>query len=69
MAPMLFCKTISSGKPIKVFNNGDMMRDFRHHIDDIANGTIMVLDKTPTERDSKTDCLQRVYNAKASKAP
>lgn len=46
MAPMLFARAISGGKPIKVFNNGDMMRDFTY-IDDIAGGTLMVLDKTP----------------------
>src|SRR5690606_26047310 len=34
MAPMLFADAISSGKPIKVFNEGDMHRDFTY-IDDI----------------------------------
>jgi len=32
---MLFARAISKGKPIKVFNNGDMIRDFTY-IDDIA---------------------------------
>ena len=35
MSPMLFARAISKGKPIKVFNNGDMIRDFTY-IDDIA---------------------------------
>ncbi|MCL1955724.1 MAG: NAD-dependent epimerase [Fibromonadales bacterium] len=43
MAPMLFAKNILEGKPIKVFNNGNMKRDFTY-IDDIVNGTISVLD-------------------------
>jgi UDP-glucuronate 4-epimerase len=37
MAPMLFAKAISNGEPIKVFNNGDMERDFTY-VDDIVNG-------------------------------
>jgi UDP-glucuronate 4-epimerase len=43
MAPMLFAKNILEGKPIKVFNNGNMKRDFTY-IDDIVNGTIAALD-------------------------
>jgi len=43
MAPMLFAKNILEGKPIKIFNNGNMKRDFTY-IDDIVNGTIAVLD-------------------------
>ncbi|MCL2100841.1 MAG: NAD-dependent epimerase/dehydratase family protein [Fibromonadales bacterium] len=43
MAPILFAKNILEGKPIKVFNNGNMKRDFTY-IDDIVNGTIAVLD-------------------------
>jgi UDP-glucuronate 4-epimerase len=37
MAPMLFANAITKGKPIKVFNNGDMERDFTY-IDDIVEG-------------------------------
>lgn len=44
MSPMLFAEAISNNKPIKVFNNGNMLRDFTY-IDDIAEGTIRVLDK------------------------
>ena len=35
MAPIIFAKAISSGKPIKVFNYGDMTRDYTF-IDDIT---------------------------------
>jgi UDP-glucuronate 4-epimerase len=46
MSPMLFASAISAGRPIKVFNNGDMMRDFTY-IDDIVEGVMRVLDKAP----------------------
>ena len=43
MSPMLFATAISRGEAIKVFNGGDMMRDFTY-IDDIVEGIIRVLD-------------------------
>lgn len=46
MAPMLFADAISRGEPIKVFNGGDMVRDFTY-IDDIVEGTIRTLDHIP----------------------
>ncbi len=42
MAPFLFTKAIMNGEPIKVFNNGDLMRDFTF-IDDIIQGIYNVL--------------------------
>jgi UDP-glucuronate 4-epimerase len=47
MAPMLFAKAILAGDPIKVFNNGQMRRDFTY-IDDIVTGVIACLDKPAT---------------------
>jgi UDP-glucuronate 4-epimerase len=47
MAPMLFAKAIINGDTIKVFNHGDMKRDFTF-IDDIAKGVILALDKVAT---------------------
>ena len=44
MSVMLFSKAIMEGRPIQVFNHGDMQRDFTY-IDDIAEGTIRVLDR------------------------
>jgi UDP-glucuronate 4-epimerase len=44
MSPMLFARAILEGKPIQVFNHGEMQRDFTY-IDDIAEGTIRVLDR------------------------
>ena len=43
MAPMLFTDAILHDRPIKVFNYGDMSRDFTY-IDDITDGVIKVLD-------------------------
>lgn len=44
MSPMLFSRAIMDGKPIQVFNHGDMQRDFTY-IDDIVEGTLRVLDR------------------------
>jgi len=44
MSPVLFANAIMKGKPIEVFNRGDMQRDFTY-IDDIVEGTLRVLDK------------------------
>ena len=44
MAPMLFAKAILAGKPIRVFNNGLMQRDFTY-IDDIVQGVIRGMQK------------------------
>jgi UDP-glucuronate 4-epimerase len=42
MAPWLFSKAIMKGEPIRLFNHGDMSRDFTF-IDDIAEGTVRAL--------------------------
>jgi UDP-glucuronate 4-epimerase len=47
MALFLFTKAILAGEPIKVFNNGQMQRDFTY-IDDIVEGVIRVMDKPAT---------------------
>ncbi|MBY0420151.1 MAG: NAD-dependent epimerase/dehydratase family protein, partial [Pararheinheimera sp.] len=46
MAPFLFTKAILADEPIKVFNHGNMMRDFTY-VDDIVEGIIRVQDKIP----------------------
>lgn len=46
MAYFLFTKAIIEGKPIDVFNHGKMKRDFTY-IDDIVEGVVRVIDKTP----------------------
>ena len=44
MAPFLFTRAIVDGRPIDVFNHGDMLRDFTY-IDDIVEGLIRAADK------------------------
>ncbi|MCV2365075.1 NAD-dependent epimerase [Paucibacter sp. DJ1R-11] len=47
MALFLFTKAIIEGKPINVFNHGQMIRDFTY-VDDIAEGVVRVLDRAAT---------------------
>jgi len=60
MAPILFAKNILENKAIKIFNNGNMKRDFTY-IDDIVNGTVAVLDNclNPDSQDSR---IFRIFN-------
>ncbi len=46
MSPSLFTGAILEGRPIKVFNEGRMQRDFTY-IDDIVEGVVRVLDRIP----------------------
>lgn len=50
MAPMLFAKAIYNEESIRVFNNGDMQRDFTY-VEDIAVEIISLIDKVPTEKE------------------
>jgi UDP-glucuronate 4-epimerase len=52
MAIYLFTDAISKGKPIKVFNNGNMSRDFTY-IDDIVNGIDILLKNVPSAENKK----------------
>ena len=55
MAYFSFTRDILDGKPIAVFNDGKMMRDFTY-IDDIVDGVVAVLDK-PATPDAAFDAL------------
>jgi UDP-glucuronate 4-epimerase len=44
MSPMLFARAIMEGKPIQVFNHGNMQRDFTY-VDDVVEATLRVLDR------------------------
>jgi UDP-glucuronate 4-epimerase len=66
MAYYLFANAISNGQPIKVFNNGQMERDFTY-IDDIVNGVTKIIEKNIDSREhykiynignNKTESLQ-----------
>lgn len=56
MAYFLFTRAITEGKPISVFNQGDLYRDFTY-IDDIVEGITNILNKVPDDKS-----LYRVYN-------
>ena len=43
MAPYLFTQNIFAGRPIKLFNNGEHMRDFTY-VDDIVDGILRASD-------------------------
>ena len=59
MSAFLFTKAILASEPIKVFNNGDMRRDFTF-IDDIVAGVLAALDRPPPAGDGQP--RHRLYN-------
>jgi UDP-glucuronate 4-epimerase len=64
MAYFSFTKAILEGKPIDVFNNGEMQRDFTY-IDDIIQGLICLKDLPPIIRKSdvtNADAPYKIYN-------
>ena len=65
MALWIFTKAIYAGQPIRVFNRGEMRRDFTY-VDDIVTGVIGVLDNPPkddgTIKAVGSDAPHRVYN-------
>ena len=65
MAPMIFTKAIFEKKPIEIFNNGNMMRDFTY-IDDVINAIIKLIHK-PAIIDEEFDKLNP--NPSSSWAP
>jgi len=46
MAPMLFTKAILAGAPIRVFNEGNMRRDFTY-VDDIVEAIVRLIELPP----------------------
>jgi UDP-glucuronate 4-epimerase len=56
MAYYLFADAISNSQPIKVFNNGEMERDFTY-IDDIVNGVTKIIEKNIDSREH-----YKIYN-------
>ncbi len=57
MSPWLFADAITHDRPIKVFNNGKMMRDFTY-IDDIVEG----IKRIAYDGIEKKEPLNRLYN-------
>lgn len=60
MALWIFTESILAGKPIRVFNRGDMQRDFTY-VDDIVAGIIGVMDNPPADGGADAP-PHRVYN-------
>ena len=54
MAPMIFTKAILSSEPIKIFNNGEMYRDFTY-IDDVTDAILKLLNIPPSFLNDKTN--------------
>ncbi len=65
MAPFLFTEAIIHNKPIKVFNNGNMMRDFTF-IDDVVEVIAKVIHQPPKEN---TEWDAKQPDASSSSAP
>jgi UDP-glucuronate 4-epimerase len=74
MSPMLFADAIMHEKPLKVFNNGEMERDFTY-VDDIVEGLVRVIvrpaqasaDWDPAHPDPASSCVPyRIYNIGSS---
>ena len=70
MALFLFTKAIIEKRPIKIFNNGNMIRDFTY-IDDIVESLYLLLNKVPRENKnfsfkecnpSKSFAPHRIFN-------
>ncbi|SDH58319.1 NAD-dependent epimerase [Winogradskyella thalassocola] len=60
MAMFLFTDAIVNDRPIKVFNHGNMERDFTY-IDDIVEGVVRIIEKSPTKRIESNE-LYKIYN-------
>jgi len=62
MSPILFANAISQGKTLKVYNNGDMERDFTH-VSDIVEGIHRLL-QSINPSDKKRHLLFNIGNGK-----
>jgi len=59
MAYWLFTEAILSGKPIRIFNQGEMARDMTH-ISDVVEGIVATLERRPVFE--KEEVSHRIYN-------
>lgn len=65
MALFIFTKAIIEGKPIDVFNYGEMKRDFTY-VDDIINGVVRVIENPPVEDPEWNSATSDVSSSKAA---
>ncbi|MEG2791236.1 MAG: NAD-dependent epimerase/dehydratase family protein, partial [Odoribacter sp.] len=61
MAPMLFANAIKNDEPIRVFNNGQLSRDFTY-IDDIVEGIFKIISRPGLVREDHPGIPAVVYN-------
>lgn len=61
MSPVLFANAIKTHQPIKVFNNGNLSRDFTY-IDDIINGVYSVFSAPLPSADEPGKPAYKIYN-------
>jgi len=61
MSPMLFANALREGRPIKVYNQGDMLRDFTY-IEDVVEGTLRAADYDLPAEACARGVPYRIYN-------
>ena len=61
MAPFLFAKAILDHKPIQIFNNGNLSRDFTY-VDDIVQGICQIIHEPTLKRQDFPPIPAAVYN-------
>ena len=61
MALFLFADAIMAGRPIKLFNQGKMRRDFTY-IDDVTRVVSTLVDRVPADNPSAANAPSKVYN-------
>ena len=70
MAPWLFTEAMLAGRPIRIFNHGQSLRDFTF-IDDVARAVVSLIDKPPARdpaydhahpRPDRSDAPWRILN-------
>ena len=64
MAMFLFAKAIIEGQPIKLFNHGDMRRDFTY-VDDVTEAIVRLIDHAPvgkSQTSGTSSAPWRIFN-------
>ncbi|MBA7611363.1 UDP-N-acetylglucosamine 4-epimerase [subsurface metagenome] len=61
-----FAKLIEQGKPIPIYGDGSMMRDFTY-IDDIIDGTVAAINRVTSDESRATSHEFNIYNLGESK--
>jgi UDP-glucuronate 4-epimerase len=61
MAMFIFTRAVLEGRPITLFNDGEMQRDFTY-VDDIVAGVVAALDRPPPPAAAAGEPPHRLYN-------